>query len=151
MIIRGVYEPAFKLRCSWEGPMGKCGSRQPDSGNPTVRDETGGLRKRYAWSDGHLPRSRKRRILWKPVDLHMSAPQLYPNGSGRQGRNPADVSSAVLVARVEYVVMPQLTEGNPVFIAWCKRPGCSVEILFGHPPRCLKNIGRLLEATKFTK
>jgi hypothetical protein len=72
-------------------------------------------------------------------------------GSGRQGRNPADVSSAVLVARVEYVVMPQLTEGNPVFIAWCKRPGCSVEILFGHPPRCLKNIGRLLEATKFTK
>ena len=30
--------------CKW-----KCHGRQPDSGNPTVRDDTGGLRKRGLW------------------------------------------------------------------------------------------------------
>jgi hypothetical protein len=45
-----VCELALKLRGDWEGPIGKEKSgdqdRQPDSGNPTVRDEKGGLRKR---------------------------------------------------------------------------------------------------------
>ena len=43
-------------------PLGESHSRQPDSGNPTVRDETGGLRKRDIRSDSYLPRSWKRRI-----------------------------------------------------------------------------------------
>ena len=89
---QGVYTSrCLSFGDSWEDPSGKCQGRQPDSGNPTVRDETGGLRKRDAWSDGHLPRSWKRRIQWKPVGLHMRAPQLYPNcGGGRvTGRSTA--------------------------------------------------------------
>jgi hypothetical protein len=34
------------FRLHREGCWGKCHSRQPDSGNPTVRDEKGGLWKR---------------------------------------------------------------------------------------------------------
>jgi hypothetical protein len=48
--MRGVCELALELRCDWEGLLGKINQngqdRQPDSGNPTVRDEKGGLRKR---------------------------------------------------------------------------------------------------------
>jgi hypothetical protein len=63
---QGVYTSrCLSFGDSWEDPLGKCQGRQPDSGNPTVRDETGGLWKRDAWSDGHLPRSWKRRIQWK--------------------------------------------------------------------------------------
>ncbi len=77
---QGVYTSrCLSFGDGWEGPLGKCQSRQPDSGNLTVRDETGGLRKRAAWSDGHLPRCRKRRTQWKPVDLNRCAPQFYPN------------------------------------------------------------------------
>jgi len=47
--IRGVCEPALKPTLCREGCLGKCHSRQPDSGNPTVRDETGGLGKRGLW------------------------------------------------------------------------------------------------------
>ncbi len=39
--------------------------RQPDSGNPTVRDDKGGLRKRDTRFDSHLPRNWKRWIRWK--------------------------------------------------------------------------------------
>ena len=46
---RSVCEQALKLRLSEEGYPGKCHGRQPDSGNPTVRDDTGGLRKRELW------------------------------------------------------------------------------------------------------
>src|SRR5215510_3617811 len=38
---RGVYERAFKPREVWEGPVGTSDGCQPDSGNPTVRDERG--------------------------------------------------------------------------------------------------------------
>ena len=41
--------PALKLPLYWEGCLRKCHGRQPDSGNPTVRDETRGLRKRELW------------------------------------------------------------------------------------------------------
>src|SRR6266850_1909886 len=46
---RGVDESAFKLQPSWEGPVGESQGRQPYSGNPTVRDDKGGLRKRRPW------------------------------------------------------------------------------------------------------
>jgi hypothetical protein len=38
---RGVYERAFKPREIGEGPLGTGCCCQPDSGNPTVRDERG--------------------------------------------------------------------------------------------------------------
>ena len=38
---RGVYERAFKPRDVGEGPPGTGCCCQPDSGNPTVRDERG--------------------------------------------------------------------------------------------------------------
>ncbi len=38
---RGVYERAFQPRDGREGPPGTCCCCQPDSGNPTVRDERG--------------------------------------------------------------------------------------------------------------
>ena len=38
---RGVYERAFNPRDVWEGPPGRGYCCQPDSGNPTVRDERG--------------------------------------------------------------------------------------------------------------
>jgi hypothetical protein len=44
-------------------------------------------------------------------------------GSGRQGCNLAGESPVVSIARVGHVVMPQFMEGNPMSIAWCKRPG----------------------------
>jgi hypothetical protein len=47
--MRGACELALKFGCDGEGPIGKNSGdqdRQPDSGNPTVRDEKGGLRKR---------------------------------------------------------------------------------------------------------
>ena len=48
-MVRGVYELAFKLLDYWEGPMKISYGRQPDSGDPTVRDENGGLRKRESY------------------------------------------------------------------------------------------------------
>ncbi len=47
-------------------------------------------------------------------------------GSGRQGRSPAGESPVVSVARVGHVAIPQFMVGNPMSIAWCKRPGCPV-------------------------
>ena len=37
----GVCVRALKFQVKWEGFLGKCHCRQPDSGNPTVRDEKG--------------------------------------------------------------------------------------------------------------
>ncbi len=44
--MRGVCGPALKRRRHWGSLAGESHGRQPDSGNLTVRDETGGLRKR---------------------------------------------------------------------------------------------------------
>ncbi len=49
--------------------------------------------------------------------------------SGRQGCNPAGESPAVSVARVGYVVMPHPGAGNQPGYAWCKRPGCSKDLV----------------------
>ena len=46
---RGACKRVLKPLMAWEGPPGKCCCRQPDSGNPTVRDEKGGLGKRGLW------------------------------------------------------------------------------------------------------
>lgn len=48
--------------------------------------------------------------------------------SGRQGHNPTDESSVMQITRFMHVVMPQFAEGNPASIAWCKRPGCPVDL-----------------------
>ena len=47
--------------------------------------------------------------------------------SGRQGRDLAGESPAVLIARVEHVAMPHPGIGNGPGDAWCKRPDCPVE------------------------
>ena len=49
-------------------------------------------------------------------------------GSGRQGHNPVDESSTMSIARIRHVAIPQFAEREPAFIAWCKRPGCPVDI-----------------------
>jgi len=41
MYPRGVRRRVLKPRDVWEGPLRKCCCCQPDSGNPTVRDERG--------------------------------------------------------------------------------------------------------------
>ena len=41
MYSRGECRRVLKPRNAWEGPLGKCCCCQPDSGNPTVRDERG--------------------------------------------------------------------------------------------------------------
>jgi len=49
IIARGVYESAFKASVVVGRSNEESQGRQPDSGNPTVRDETRGLRKRELW------------------------------------------------------------------------------------------------------
>jgi hypothetical protein len=53
---RGVCAPALEFRLLWEGTAGTSQGRQPDSGDPTVRDENGGLGKH-----GHGSRTAVRR------------------------------------------------------------------------------------------
>jgi hypothetical protein len=64
---RGVCAPALEFRLLWEGSAGTSQGRQPDSGNPTVRDERGGLGKR-----GHGSRTEVRRR--KPRRHHRTLP-----------------------------------------------------------------------------
>ena len=47
--------------------------------------------------------------------------------SGRQGHNPVSESLIVPVARFRHVAIPQLRNGNILFIARCKGPGCPVD------------------------
>ena len=59
--------------------MKKCYGRQPDSGNPTVRDETGGLLKRelrYFWIEAIM-----RKQMSSHQNLMLRALQIYPNKS----------------------------------------------------------------------
>ena len=62
------------------------------------------------------------------VGSNITSRESGQTGSGRQGRNPAAESPAVSIARVGYVAIPQLMMGNHISIAWCKRPGCPVDI-----------------------
>jgi len=49
-------------------------------------------------------------------------------GSGRQGLDLAGESPVILIARFEYVAIPQFVKGNLTSIAWCKRPGRSGDV-----------------------
>ena len=68
---RGVCAPALEVRLLWEGTAGTSQGRQPDSGNPTVRDENGGLGKR-----GHGSRTAVRRR--KPRRHHRTLQRARP-------------------------------------------------------------------------
>ena len=59
-------------------------------------------------------------------------------GSGRQGRSSTGESPVVSITRFGHEAIPQFMRGNPMFIAWRKRPGCSVDSSGGHPARMLK-------------
>ena len=50
-------------------------------------------------------------------------------GSSQQGCNLAGESPVVSVARVGHVAIPQFMVGNPMSIAWCKRPAAALELL----------------------
>jgi hypothetical protein len=58
---RGGCAPALEFRLRWEGTAGTSQGRQPDSGNPTVRDENGGLGKRGYGSRTAVRRRKPRR------------------------------------------------------------------------------------------
>ncbi len=81
---RGAYGRAFTLREVWEGPPGTCCCCQPDSGNPTVRDERGaygnvnqgGIRNPL-----HIPKGCKSETL----HLQLRASYFYPTAISQQG------------------------------------------------------------------
>ncbi len=75
--MRGECGRALKLPEVWEGCQGKCHDRQPDSGNPTVRDENGGLRKRGLWWNCE-PTLLIERAGLETLHLWLRAPQFYP-------------------------------------------------------------------------
>jgi hypothetical protein len=91
--IRGECEPALKLRLLWEGSLGKGQGRQPDSGNPAVRDERGGLGKRghgsrteaHGESHGNAtgPYSARPRVLSRPLRHRTSVGPLACSNSAR--------------------------------------------------------------------
>ena len=60
---RGVCRPVLKPRYGQEALVGISQDRQPDSGNPTVRDENGGSRKRGPWRTVNPPRTTERAIV----------------------------------------------------------------------------------------
>ena len=64
--------------------------------------------------------------------LRLTRATFLSRRSGRQGRDLAGESPAVLVARVEHVAMPHPGIGNEPGDAWCKRPDCPVETLQLH-------------------
>ena len=83
--VRGGCAPALELRPMWEGAVGKSQGRQPDSGNPTVRDERGGLGKR-----GHGSRTEVRRR--KPRRHHRTLQRARSRSIQTTGALPADAS-----------------------------------------------------------
>jgi hypothetical protein len=74
---RGVCGRALKPRKVWEGPPGKCCCCQPDSGNPTVRDERGACGN---VSEGGIRNPLHVSKEWKSETLHLMlrAPYFYP-------------------------------------------------------------------------
>lgn len=56
--------------------------RQPDSGNPTVRDDKGGLRKRDARFAMPLATKLETMDILEAVNLPMRAPYFYPDFTG---------------------------------------------------------------------
>jgi hypothetical protein len=57
------------------------------------------------------------------LHLRLRAPYFYPDGSSRQGRNPAGGSPVVPIARFRHVAIPRPMMGNQMGVAWRKRPG----------------------------
>ena len=83
---------ALKFQVKWEGFLGKCHCRQPDSGNPTVRDEKGACGNVGQRLEGEqLTRSsRLRRGVYLKSTAQMlnwrsRAPYFYPDWGGGGG------------------------------------------------------------------
>ncbi len=78
-VVRGVCGRALKLQSNWEGTFGKCYCCQPDSGNPTVRDERG------ACGNTDMENAKRVRKAETPkqpsIYLSCSAPYFYPTSS----------------------------------------------------------------------
>ena len=75
---RGACESALKLRRRRKGSTETCQGRQPDSGNPTVRDENGGSEKRDSRRNCEPTRHTERAGL-ETLCLPMRALCFYPN------------------------------------------------------------------------
>jgi len=74
-------------RDDWEGIKGKSHGRQPDLGSLTVRDETGGLRKREQWE----------------------------GLNGHKSGNAETANPLPKVARVVFLSQPRFSEKRPYF------------------------------------
>ncbi len=122
--MRGVCGRTLKLPFVREGCVMKepmITGRQPDSGNPTVRDERGAC-ENVNYGEGYTGTYSGNAETAKPL-AYGCARRISTRRSGQQGRNPAGESPAVSVARVGHVAMPHLGAGNQPSYAWCKRPG----------------------------
>ena len=86
---RGVCGRALKFRYEWEGFSGKCYCRQPDSGNPTVRDERGAYGN-VGYGGARNPSHRPKGCVSETLRLRLRAPYFYPtalqSGGGREMR-----------------------------------------------------------------
>ena len=128
--MRGVCECALKspliLGRHYDEENKMIAGRQPDSGNPTVRDERRALRKRdEGWcsnshetgNDGYTDEC---------LQPNHARAVILLDGSGRQGLNLAGESPVASITRFRCVVIPQFVLGNHTSIAWCISPSCLV-------------------------
>ena len=60
---------------------------EPDPVDPAVRDRRGACGNVMSWSDGLLPRSRKRWTHRKSLTYNRRAPYFYPDGAADKAAN----------------------------------------------------------------
>jgi hypothetical protein len=88
---RGVCRRVLEPRAAWEGPLGKSCCCQPDSGNPTVRDERGAHGDvDYGGIRNPLLGSKERRS--ETLRLRLHAPCFYPTRPKSWGATSFDSS-----------------------------------------------------------
>ena len=77
MYSRGECGRALKFRNGWEGLSGKCCCCQPDSGNPTVRDERGAYGN-VGYGGNRNPSHIPKGCVSETLCLRLRAPYFYP-------------------------------------------------------------------------
>jgi len=129
MTMRGVCRRVLKLPPAlgrFSGEMGYC--RQPDSGNPTVRDERGAGQKRELWRTGNPPHISKE-CESETLALRLRALPFYPTErptrlrSNRCGHAKRVQVLSCQLSGFGHVAMPVPVSGNGAGSARCIRPG----------------------------
>jgi len=119
----GVCVRALKFQVKWEGFLGKCHCRQPDSGNPTVRDEKGACGNVGQRLEGEqLTRSsRLRRGVYLKSTAQMlnwrsRAPYFYPTDGNLRGELAAEITEISEKKRIQLpLINTALRSGIGVF------------------------------------